>query len=89
MLQYHLALRDALDTPCLSQTDSEVIVHLFERHLAAQTEAGQDQHAETKAGSAAASRANVDDPLLAAFRATLDVFADPKRSLSATLPALY
>ncbi|MBK5940209.1 glutamine--fructose-6-phosphate transaminase (isomerizing) [Halochromatium roseum] len=52
IIENHVALRAALQTPFLSQTDSEVIVHLFERHLALRT--------------------GVEDPALAAFRATLD-----------------
>lgn len=34
IIENYVALREAASTPFLSQTDSEVIVHLFERHLA-------------------------------------------------------
>ncbi|MCK7575307.1 MAG: glutamine--fructose-6-phosphate transaminase (isomerizing) [Chromatiales bacterium] len=36
IIENYLALRDSVDTPFLSQTDSEVIVHLFEQRLAQQ-----------------------------------------------------
>jgi glutamine---fructose-6-phosphate transaminase (isomerizing) len=36
IIENYLALRDTVDTPFLSQTDSEVIVHLFEQRLAQQ-----------------------------------------------------
>jgi len=36
IIENYVALRGAVSTKCLSQTDSEVIVHLFEQHLANQ-----------------------------------------------------
>ncbi|WP_200286441.1 class II glutamine amidotransferase [Rhabdochromatium marinum] len=68
IIENYVALREAVETPFLSQTDSEVIVHLFERHLAAQAESTPNQRAETSS----ATDDPAIDPALAAFRATLD-----------------
>ncbi|WPL15263.1 Glutamine--fructose-6-phosphate aminotransferase [isomerizing] [Thiorhodovibrio winogradskyi] len=79
IIENYVALREAVETPFLSQTDSEVIVHLFERHLAtwaAQAEPALDQRAETPSSAADPAAGATGDPTvdltLAAFRATLD-----------------
>lgn len=57
IIENYVSLRASVSTPFLSQTDSEVIVHLFEKHLAALLE----DEAHKQAAALAAFRAALDE----------------------------